>query len=60
MMLVQCDTNPRHTVVTENGAAPDGELVCDCCAEDHNHAGLGCRTVTITMLRGSATLQASS
>jgi hypothetical protein len=60
MFLVQCDKNPKHTVATENGADPDGELVCDCCPEDHNHAGRDCRTVTITALRGTVALQASS
>lgn len=26
---------------------PDVAVECACCPEQHNHAGLGCRTVTI-------------
>lgn len=32
---------------TFNGSDPHGALECPCCPEDHSHAGLGCRTITI-------------
>lgn len=43
---------------------PDGQLVCPpgsaCCQLAHSHAGRGCRTITITMLPGSAQLAADT
>jgi hypothetical protein len=32
-----------------NGGPPDSQLTCGCCPEDHDHAGLGCRPITITV-----------
>jgi hypothetical protein len=42
---------------TTDGSAPHAALRCDCCTQDHDHAGLGCRPVTISPaadLSGSA------
>jgi hypothetical protein len=33
---------------TWNGADPDSAVECGCCPLPHNHAGLGCRPVTIS------------
>lgn len=41
---------------TFNGADPHSALECGCCTEDHSHAGLGCRPVTIS---ATASLSAS-
>lgn len=32
---------------TYNYSAPDLCVVCDCCPVEHDHTGLGCRSVTI-------------
>lgn len=47
-VTVTCDSCGK-SVETPNAHAPDRELDCGCCPEDHDHAGLGCRTVTITV-----------
>jgi len=44
---VTCDSC-GESARTLNGSNPDGALSCDCCPENHDHAGRGCRTVTIT------------
>lgn len=46
-LVVTCDTCGK-SAETYNGLDPDSALDCDCCPVRHNHAGLGCRTVTIT------------
>lgn len=46
-LTVTCD-NCGTSTQTHNGLDPDGELECPCCPEDHSHAGLGCRTITIS------------
>lgn len=47
-LQVTCDSCGT-TAHTANGADPDSAVDCDCCPEDHSHAGPGCpRTVTIT------------
>jgi hypothetical protein len=56
---VMCNSCHSWTI-TENAVDPDGELNCPCCPIDHSHAGLGCRTITITALPGSANLLAAS
>jgi len=33
---------------TYDFAHPDRAFQCACCPEEHDHAGLGCRPVTIT------------
>lgn len=33
---------------TWDGLHPDRALECSCCPLEHDHAGLGCRPVTIT------------
>jgi hypothetical protein len=46
-LKISCNTCDAVTD-TFNGYDPDGALECSCCPEDHSHAGLGCRTITIT------------
>ena len=60
MFVVMCDKCKKFETVSGDMSDPDGALDCECCPEDHNHAGLGCRPITITATRGSVTLQASS
>ena len=45
-LLVTCDRcgKPAETF---DGLHPDRALQCGCCPLPHDHAGLGCRTVTI-------------
>jgi len=54
---VRCDACGKWAH-TPNGLDPDSAVDCDCCPEDHSHAGPDCsRTVTITAyadLSGSA------
>ena len=45
-LTVTCDSCGT-SAQTFNGSDPDGALECPCCPEDHSHAGLGCRTITI-------------
>ena len=45
-LVVVCDSCGK-SAETFNGADPDSALDCACCPEPHNHAGLGCRTITI-------------
>jgi hypothetical protein len=52
MLHVQCKSC-KDWAVTENMGDPDSALECDCCNEDHSHAGTGCRPVIITVLPGS-------
>jgi hypothetical protein len=33
---------------TTDASAPHAAVQCACCPQDHDHSGLGCRTVTIT------------
>lgn len=47
LLHIICDTCGA-TTRTPDGSDPDGALACECCPEDHSHAGLGCRTITIT------------
>jgi hypothetical protein len=42
-------------VLTRNGTAPDSELDCDCCPQAHDHAGLGCRPVRISIVAPART-----
>lgn len=49
MLEVRCKKCGK-SAYTRNGVTPDSELECDCCPEAHDHAGLGCRPVHITML----------
>lgn len=44
---VTCDSCGKTTDTIE-GSRLDQALECDCCPVKHNHAGLGCRTVTIS------------
>ena len=44
---VTCNTC-QTSALTFNGSDPHGALECPCCPEDHSHAGLGCRTITIS------------
>jgi len=47
-LTVACDSCGKSTE-TFSYHDPDGALECECCTEDHSHAGLGCaRTITIT------------
>jgi hypothetical protein len=46
-LIVTCNTCGK-SAETLNGLDPDSAVECGCCPERHNHAGLGCRTVTIT------------
>ena len=46
-LTVTCDTCGA-SAQTFNGADPDSALECACCPVPHSHAGLGCRTVTIS------------
>src|SRR5580692_2646052 len=46
-LLVTCDTCGA-SAETYDGADPDSALRCGCCPLPHNHAGLGCRTITIS------------
>jgi len=45
-LIVTCDSCGK-SAETYNGADPDAAVECGCCPEQHSHAGLGCRTVTI-------------
>lgn len=48
MMHVKCNSCGNFAL-TLNGSDPDSAVKCDCCPEDHSHAGDACpRTVTIT------------
>lgn len=46
-LVVTCD-RCHASAETYNGLDPDSALACGCCLLPHDHAGLGCRTVTIT------------
>jgi hypothetical protein len=46
-LTVTCDTCGK-SAQTFSGATPDLALECGCCPVLHDHAGLGCRTVTIS------------
>jgi hypothetical protein len=46
VVTVVCDTCGKKEL-TADTQDPDSALACDCCPEDHSHAGLGCRTITI-------------
>jgi hypothetical protein len=46
-LRVTCDSC-QATAETLDGSDPDGALECPCCPQDHSHAGLGCRTITIS------------
>lgn len=50
-LLLTCNSCGKQAE-TWNGSNPDAELVCDCCPVDHDHAGLGCRTITISAFVG--------
>lgn len=50
-LLVSCNSCGR-TAETRDGSNPDGALACECCPEDHDHGGRGCRPVTITAFAG--------
>lgn len=48
MMHVRCNSC-GNSAYTSDGSDPDNAVKCDCCPQDHSHAGDGCsRTVTIT------------
>jgi hypothetical protein len=56
MLTVTCNSCGTSAPVTD-GMHPDQAVACACCPQDHDHAGLGCRPVTITataFLSGSA------
>jgi len=52
---VKFDPKPLRVVCNSCGTSaetwdysdPDSALICNCCPLSHNHAGLGCRTITI-------------
>lgn len=46
-LRVTCDSCGAYAH-THDGSNPDGALACECCPDDHDHAGRGCRTITIT------------
>jgi hypothetical protein len=46
-LVVTCDSC-HASAETYDGTHPDRALECYCCPVKHDHAGLGCRTVTIT------------
>jgi hypothetical protein len=46
-LTVTCDTCGA-SAETWDGEHPDRAVECGCCPLAHDHAGLGCRTVTIT------------
>jgi hypothetical protein len=46
-LVVTCDSCGK-SAETYDGLHPDLALECTCCPVKHDHAGLGCRTVTIT------------
>lgn len=59
---IQCANGHWAHGYPADHANPDAALTCPpgegCCEEDHDHAGRGCRPVTITALEGSVhTLQ---
>lgn len=47
-VTVSCDSCGTSAQTTDY-ANPDRAVACECCSEDHDHAGLGCRPVTITV-----------
>jgi hypothetical protein len=46
-LTVECD-QCHESAETWDFQHPDRALECGCCVIAHDHAGLGCRTVTIT------------
>lgn len=46
-LVVTCDSCGK-SAETWDFRHPDQALICECCPAAHDHAGLGCRTVTIT------------
>lgn len=50
-LAVTCDTCGTRGY-TFDGGNPDAAVECRCCPQSHDHAGLGCRTVTITVTAG--------
>ena len=50
MFEIKCDTCGNKTMTRTGLDDPHSQLQCSCCPIDHNHAGLGCRTITITAL----------
>jgi hypothetical protein len=52
-LTVTCNTCGTQAPVTD-GTQPHASLQCGCCPLPHDHAGLGCRTVTITATAGLA------
>jgi hypothetical protein len=44
---------------TWDGGNPHAAVECDCCPEKHDHAGRGCRTVTITAFAHLTIINAS-
>jgi len=50
-LLVTCNSCGA-SAETRDGSNPDAAVECDCCPEAHDHAGLGCRPVTITAFAG--------
>jgi hypothetical protein len=46
-LTVTCDSCGK-SAETYDGMHPDRALDCGCCAERHDHAGLGCRPVTVS------------
>lgn len=48
VLHVRCNSC-GESASTENALDPDSAVSCNCCPEDHSHAGPDCpRTVTIT------------
>lgn len=45
-LTVVCNSCGQWTE-TRDHLNPDLAVTCDCCPLDHDHAGLGCRPVTI-------------
>lgn len=56
MITVTCNSCGK-TAQAADGRNPDAALECACCPQQHDHAGKGCRPVTIyavACLTGSA------
>lgn len=45
---------------TNDHQNPDAVIQCECCKKKHEHAGQGCRPLTITVVPGTAQLKAGA
>jgi hypothetical protein len=57
-LIVTCDSCGKSGE-TWDGEHPDRAVECSCCPQEHDHGGLGCRTVTITAMAHLTILDAS-